>query len=87
MSFRLYERKFMIYELHMRKRSKNADDLESRYPMSKELLEKKLRRLYRVRLRHLKVLLLLQPSQSFQSLNRLYDVSFAAVVVELQDIK
>jgi hypothetical protein len=83
MSFRLYERKFMIYELHMRKRSKNVDNLESRYPMSKELLEKKLRRLYRVGLRHLKLLLLLWLSQSFQSFNCLYDVNFAAAVVVL----
>ena len=77
----------MIYELHMRRRSKNADDLESKYPMSKELLKRKLMRLYKVKLRHLKLLLLLRPSQSFQSLNRLYDVNFAAVVVELQDIR
>jgi hypothetical protein len=71
----------------MRKRSKNADNLESRYPISKESPKKKLRRLYRVGLRHLKLLLLLQSSQSFQSLNRLYNVNFAAAVVVLQDIE
>jgi hypothetical protein len=77
----------MIYKLYMRKRSKNMDNLESRYPISKELLEKKLRRLYKVGLRYLKLLLLLRSSQSFQSLNRLYDVNFAAAVVVLQDIE
>jgi hypothetical protein len=55
--------------------------------MSKALLERKLRRLYEVRLRYLKVLLLFWLSLSFQPLNCLYDVNFAAVVVELQDIK
>jgi hypothetical protein len=77
----------MIYGLHIRKRSKNEDNLKSKYLMSKELLEKRLRRLYKVRLRYLKLILLLRLSQSFQPLNHLYDVNFAAVVVELQDIR
>jgi hypothetical protein len=36
----------MIYELHMRKRSKNVNDLKTGYLMRKELLERKLRHLY-----------------------------------------
>jgi hypothetical protein len=48
----------MIYGLHMRKRSKNTDYLEDRYLMSKDLHRKKLRHLYKVKLKHLKLLVL-----------------------------
>jgi hypothetical protein len=77
----------MIYRLHMRRRSKNINNLESRYPINKELLEKRLRHLYKVGLRHLKLLLLPQLSLSFQPLNHLYDVNSAVVGVVLQGIK
>jgi hypothetical protein len=49
----------MIYRLYIRKRSKNVNNLENRYFMSKRLLEKKSRYLYKIRLRYLKLLLLL----------------------------
>lgn len=83
----MYKRKFMIYRLHIKKRSKKADNLESRYLMSKKSQGKRLRRLYKVKLRHLKLLLLLQLSLSFQPLNHLYNVNFAVVGVVLQGIK
>jgi hypothetical protein len=53
----------------------------TKHLISKELLEKKLRHLYKVRLRHLKVLLLLRPSPSFQTLQRSYAAKFSVVSV------
>ena len=67
----------------MRKRSKSIKDLINRYLLSKGLLEKKLKRLYKVRLKYSMLLLLLWLSQSSQLLNQLYAVNFAAVVVML----
>ena len=77
----------MIYELRMKKRSKSARGLINRYLLSKGLLEKKLKRSYKVRLRHLKLLLLLQLSRSSQLLKQSYAANFAAVVVVLKGIK
>ena len=77
----------MIYELHMKKRSKSAKDLINRYLLSKGLLEKKLKCLYKVRLRHLRLLLLLWLSWSSQLLKQSYAANFAAVVVVLKGIK
>jgi hypothetical protein len=48
---------------------------------------KKLKRSYKVRLRHLKLLLLLRLSQSSRLLKQLYAANFAAVVVALKGIK
>jgi multisubunit Na+/H+ antiporter MnhE subunit len=71
----------------MKKRSKSAKDLVNRSLLSKELLEKKFKRSYKVKLRHLKLLLLLQLSHSSQLLKELYAANFAVVVVVLKDIK
>ena len=77
----------MIYELGMKKRSKSARGLINRYLLSKGLLEKKSRRSYKVRLRHLKLLLLLRVSRSSRLLKQLYAANFAAVVVALKGIE
>ena len=77
----------MICELYMRKRSKSVRDLINRYLLSKGLLEKKLKRSYKVRLGHLIMLLLLRLSRSSQLLKQLYAVNIAAVVVTLWGIE
>jgi hypothetical protein len=85
--FYWYGKKTMIYELRMKKKSKSARGLINRYLLSKELLERKLRRLYKVRLRHLKLLLLLRLSRSSQLLKQSYAANFAAVVVIIWGIE
>jgi hypothetical protein len=88
MMFYSYGKKTMIYELRMKKRSKSARGLINRYLLSKGLLEKKSRRSYKVRLRHLKpLLLLLQLSRSSQLLKQPYAANIAAVVVTLWGIE
>jgi hypothetical protein len=77
----------MIYELRMKKRSKSARGLINRYLLSKGLLEKKSRRSYKVRLRHLKLLLLLRLGRGSRLLKQLYAANFAAVVVALKGIE
>lgn len=64
MIFLLYEKKFINSALRIRKGSKNADGLERRYRINKEIVDRKLRRLYKIRLKHPKLLLLLRLSQS-----------------------
>jgi hypothetical protein len=59
----LYEKKTMIYELYMKRKSKSVRDLINRYLLNKKLLEKKSKHLYKVRLRYLKLLLLGWSSQ------------------------
>jgi hypothetical protein len=71
----------------MKKRSKNAKNLKSKYQLSMGLLERKLKRSYKIRLRHLKPLLLLWLSQSSQLLKQLYAANFSAVVVTLWGIE
>jgi hypothetical protein len=87
MMFYLHGKKTMIYELRMKKRSRNTKNLRNRYLLSMRLLVKKLKRSYKVRLRHLKLLLLLRLSQSSRLLKQLYAANFAAVVVALKGIK
>ena len=77
----------MICELYIRKKSKSIRDLINKYLLSKRLLEKKLKHSYKVRLRHLKLLLLLQLSRSSQLLKQSYAANFAAVVVTLWGIE
>lgn len=45
----------MIYKLYINKRSKSTGDLIKRYLLIKGLIEKKLKSLYKVRLRHFKL--------------------------------
>ena len=71
----------------MRKRSKSVRDLINRYLLSKGLLKKKLKRLYKVRLRHLMLLLLLRLSRSSQFLKQSYAANIAAAVVTLWGIE
>jgi hypothetical protein len=87
MIFYLYGKKTRIYELCMKKRSKSVKNLKSKYLLSKGLLEKKLKRLYRVRLRYLKLLLLLWLSRGSQLLRELYAANFGVVVVILKGIE
>jgi hypothetical protein len=55
--------------------------------MSKELLERKPRRLYKVRLRHLKLPLLLRLSLSFQPLQCSYAANIGVVTVIFSGIE
>ncbi|EED20339.1 conserved hypothetical protein [Talaromyces stipitatus ATCC 10500] len=71
----------------MRKRSKSAKNLKSKYLLSKGLLKKKCKRSYKVRLRHPMLLLLLRLSRSSQLLKQSYAANIAAVVVTLWGIE
>jgi hypothetical protein len=71
----------------MKRRSKNVRDLINRYLLSKGLLKKKLKRSYKVRLRHLKLQLLLRPSRGSQLLEESYAANFGVVVVVLKGIE
>jgi hypothetical protein len=55
--------------------------------MSKESLERKLRRLYKVRLRHLKLILLLWLSLSCQPRKHSYAANFSVVTVIFSGIE
>jgi hypothetical protein len=63
------------------------DNLESRLLISKELLERRLKRLYKVGLRHLKLLLLFWLSLSFQPLQYSYTINFSVVSVIFSGIE
>jgi hypothetical protein len=52
MSLQLHGKSSMIYELRMERRNKNAKNLINRYLLSKGLLEKKSKVLYKARLRY-----------------------------------
>ena len=77
----------MSYKFYIRRKIKSVTDLRLKYLMIEGLLERKPRILYKVRLRHFNLLLLLRLSWSFLPLRYVYAVYISVVIVELLDIK